>query len=246
MKKSYIHLLSLLATLALSSSAFAVSIVQTQSFGFVPNGNQTLAYNQFDDSLGTLTKVTVSLAISKSGGRFELDNDSGSQAIFNAEHKVQGWLTSTDVKFLDASSNTFVAFENDIAATSVTGVTLEATTGDATDQFDRTNAIDYADITPATISASASGDVGAARWTGTVVQAGATGYVGNGTFTLKANANQDFNTSGFSGVSTATSPAAASGNVTITYEYTPVPEPGIMALLICSAGALLLGRSRRI
>lgn len=76
---------------SLASVGHSATLIQTQSYSFVPNGNQVLTFNKFNPALGTLNSITVSVVLNKTGGRFEIDNDSESSGTINLTHSVVSW-----------------------------------------------------------------------------------------------------------------------------------------------------------
>jgi len=157
-----LNILALAASLTGISSA--ASIVQTGSYAFVPNGSQTLTFNKFDTTLGTLTSVTVSVTLTKTGGTYEVDNDSATGGTIDLTHSVIGQLSSPDVSLRKTGAGVvFVGQTGSITAVnSLTNQSVSATTGDSTTSFNATGLGDYVFFAPADSSSSDSGTIRAA------------------------------------------------------------------------------------
>lgn len=234
MKKTVIPLL---LTAALIGLAPAATLVQLQSFAFLPDGSQDLTFDKFDPSLGTLTSVSVSVTLNKSGGRFEVDNDSTSSGFITLEHNVVGNLSvvAGGVGLFRNDFTTIGASGTLTASSSMPAQEVFGTSGDNTDTFDATGQSDYLRFNPGNASASDSG---------TIAASAQSSYVGPGTFVLGANALQSVSVTGLGGLQQAITVADVSGEVTVTYNYlATVPEP--TSALLGGLGCLLLLRRRR-
>jgi hypothetical protein len=75
--------------------------------------------------------------------------------------------------------------------------------------------------------------------------AGFAAYVGNSTFATNVLGNGGFSVSGVSNSTIQVSNFAAGGQVTVTYEFVPVPEPSSIALGLFGACGLALAGWRR-
>jgi hypothetical protein len=226
--------LAIFATLAGIGSA--ATIVQTKNFSFVPNGNQAMTFDKFDTSLGTLESVTVTVNLNKTGGRFEIDNDSGSAGTLNLTHEVQGSLsTSLGATALLNTNDSFIGASGTLTASnSLLNQEVSATTGDNTTTFNATGLSDYVLFEPGNSSDSD---------TGTVSGDFQFKYEGTGTYTMTVNATQLVSVTGLGGLQQAFTVSNVSGDVTVTYNYSAVPEP--VSPLLGGLGMLLLFRRRR-
>ncbi len=232
-------LLTLTASLAGLSSA--ATIVQTEIFSFVPNDSRALTFERFDTTLGTLTSVTVSVDLTKTGGRFEVDNDSETSGTINLTHAIIGSLSSGDVSLRKSGGGVVsVGQSGSITATSsLLNQSVSATSGDATNAFNATGVSDYVLFEPTNVNVSDSGTIRAADQSDYEA-------VGLSTYDIAFGALQSVNATGLSGLQQAFTVASVSGSVTVTYNYTavtPVPEP--TSALLGGLGVLLFFRRRR-
>ena len=219
--------------LSLAGAASAATIVQTRDFAFVPNGSQVLTFNEFDTLGGerTLLSVTVIVEFTKSGGSYSIDNDSNVGGTINLTHQVVGSLSSTKPLFNDAFLPIFGTGTLEATST-LNNVTIGATTGDPTDQFNATGGADNVVFAPADVTDSHSGAVAS------IAQSS---YIGTGTYTMTFGANQLVSATGLGGLQQAIVVSEVSGTVTVIYEY--VPEPS--SALLGATGLLFLLRRRR-
>ncbi len=221
-----LHILILAASLAGVCSA--ATIVQTQNFSFVPAGTAPLTFNQFDTSLGTLTSITITTNVTKTGGSLFVDNESATPASGNISQSVTINLTSSSVGLVDAG---FSPIGTGVTATSIYAASVGADDGDGPSV--QTFGLDYDGTSFGPTSTGQTKDVNTAAFGG---------YQGLGTYVINADGVQGFNTSAIGGAAVAIDPATVSGDVTITYTYT-VPEPS--SALLGGLGCLALLRRRR-
>lgn len=214
----------------------AATIVQTQSFSFVPNGNQVLTFNSFNTNSGTFTlqSVTISITLNKVGGSLQVDNDSATGGTIDLSHQVVGSLSnSLGGGSLTRANFTIIGSSGSLTASStLPGQTIGATTGDATDAFNNTADVDFLAFNPGNTSAS---DSGAVRTDSISL------YEGTGTFTNTLSASQLTSATGLGGLQQAFTVSNVSGDVTITYTYIPEPSTALLGAL----GVLGLLRRRR-
>lgn len=240
------NLISAAGAVLIAGSAQAGSIVQIQSFSFVPNGTQTLVFDQFDPNGGelgirTLTSITISWQLIKTGGSLYVDNDSTTPGSGSITQSVIIDLLSTDVALTDTG---FSAIGQNITAVTSYTATVGADDGDIdavvgnSDGF-QTGGSDF-DGTEFANSPTVTGssDVNSGAY-----NSGAVGYIGSGTFEIDATGTQTGDTSAIGGAAFSGTPSTAFGDVTVTYNYTAIPEPS--AALLGGLGALLLLRRRR-
>lgn len=217
--------LTLLATCG--GLASAATIVQTESYAFVPAGSQTLVFDKFDTLGGTRTLISVTIqhSLTKKGGSLYVDNDSA----------IGGTGTISQATTIILSGRPMVDdFGNDLTSKSLqTASFYTASVGsdDGDGAGFQASGPDYDGILFADSTVSSSGEVGSAFLSS---------YTGTDTFTLTATGTQGVDVSSISGVAGSFSPAGAEGFVTITYNY--VPEPDVT--LLGGLGVLLLLRRR--
>ena len=227
----------LIATLALAGYASAATLTETHTYSFVPTSFQNLTFSKFTPALGTLTGITVSVSMTKVGGSVAADNDSASGASVDFNSEVWGNLSSTAVTLKDSSGAKILgANTGDLDALDTTTVSLGATTGDLTNQFDVTNAADYYSYAGPTTTASTSDSVGSSYWSG---------FSGSGTYALRMNAQSLSGISAVSGVQYAVVAPTVSGSVTVSYSYiAAIPEPSTSLLGLIPATLLVVRRRR--
>lgn len=222
---------------ALSGIGGAATLVQTQNYAFVPNASQNMTFNRFNSELGTLNQVTVTVILNKTGGRFEVDNDSESSGTISLTHSVSANLTASGVILLRDDFSSVGAVGTLNATNSLNNQNVSATTGDTTTTFNATGLGDYVLFEPSDSSAMDTGAIG---------NLFISSYVGTGTFTTTLNASQTVNASGLGGLQQAFTVSSVSGYVSVTYDYTPVaPIPEPESALLVGIGVLYLLRRRR-
>lgn len=226
-------------TLALAGSlagvASAATITQIQTYAFVPSGNQVLTFDRFDTTLGTLTGVTVSVSLNKTGGRYEVDNDSETAGTIDLSHKVTANLAASGVSLSTGALTPNVGVSGSLTATNeLTNQAISATTGDDTLAFNNTGAGDYLLFEPGDSTASDSGDIRSGD---------ISTYEGTDTFTMTLNALQSVDVTGLSGLQQSFTVSNISGDVTVVYNYEAIPEPA--SALLGGLGFIALLRRRR-
>lgn len=221
-----LHTLTLAASLVGVCSAS--TIVQSQVFSFVPDGTAALTFNQFDTSFGTLTSITITTNVTKTGGSLFVDNESATPASGNISQSVTINLTSA-VSLVDTA---FTPIGTGVAATSSYTASVGADDGDGPGV--QSTGPDYDGTSFGPTSNSQTKNVFAGAFGG---------YQGVGTYVIDAGGVQGFNTSAIGGAAVAIDPATVSGDVTITYTYDAVPEP--TSALLGGIGCLALLRRRR-
>lgn len=227
----------------LASSLIGISsastIVQTESFSFVPNGSRTLTFDKFDTTLGSLTSVTVSVDMNKSGGRFEVDNDSDTAGTIDLTHVVIGQLSSSDVSLRNTAGGIHFVGETGTvtASSSLLNQAVGVSSGDSTSAFNATGDADYVIFEPTDVNVGNFGTIRSSD------QADYTS-LGPSTFDIQFGATQSVNAAGLSGLQQAFTVSNVFGSVTVTYNYIQaVPEPA--SSLLGGLGLLLALRRRR-
>ena len=220
-----LRILALAASLTGFSSG--ATIVQTKSFSFIPDGSAPLTFNQFNSALGTLTSITITTNVTKSGGSLFVDNESATPASGNITQSVTITLTGS-VALVDAALSPIGV----VAATTSYTANVGADDGDGAEV--QTTGSDYDGTSFGPTSNSQTKNVSGA---------GFGGYTGTGTYVIDADGVQGFNTSAIGGAAVAIDPATVSGDVTITYTYEAIPEPS--SAVLGGLGLLALLRRRR-
>jgi hypothetical protein len=174
----------------------------------------------FDPSLGTLTKVTLTLDASTSAGTIAWDNEA---------------LVSTDITLGIGAEVTAVGLAG-ITAVAVPLQTDSATGIDA----DNDGAADFIGTDSFSVVGGSGSDSDSDMLT-----SGLAPYIGLGTFDVDVSAVVETflsTTGGFGPIDPV--PGTTDGTVTVTYEYTTAPEP-LAAVLLASGLAGLLTAARR-
>ena len=211
--------------------AAPITITQTQPFSGTPNYESDLTFDQFDDQGGTLPLLSVEIIVTLNvnGGQLILDNDGVDPAAGTFEFGAKGNISSVDVALLNALSQPVT---NEVSAVHTAGFNLAGNVGDGPNDFDPTppDGMQY-DGGPKTDASS--GIVGGAYHGG---------YIGTGTFDIKASIAQWADFGGVSGIEWAVTPVTSSGTVQVIYT---IPEPAAMMLLVSGGAVVLLRRRRR-
>lgn len=225
----------LLIALASSGLASAFTIVQTKSHSGVPDYDAPLVFDKFDDLGGTytLTSITITTDVTKTGGSLYVDNDSGDPASGNLTQNITITLDSVDVALL-ASTGGLIGVN--VIATSTYMATTAADNGDGAGFQAEASAPlnDYDGATFVTDTGTQTKNVKSTVWSDYI---GATGT----TYTIHALGSQGFTAAAFGGAFMQIAPATGAVDVTVTYNY--IPEPA--AALLGGLGLLTILRRRR-
>lgn len=223
---------TILGAILMSSSAFAqVTISQTQSFNFTPNGSQSLTFNKINGNVSDfndILDITISIVFTKTGGSLSVDNDSAESGEVTFTHTLAGALNQgSGPALIDSGFSTGWAAVNAISSTTQF---LEATTGDPTDEFNNTGLGDFYRFDPDPVTVASSSSIASAVW-GQYFEA-----TGPGTFSWNFSANQLTDATGLGGLQQALTVSQAQGTVTV--EYSLIPEPGTIVLATIMFGSL--------
>ena len=201
------------------------TISQTESFSGVPTLNDSLVFDKFDPTLGTLDSVEIIISLVSEGGFLIMDNDSQDPASGTFDFGANALFTST-APFVN---DVFGSVVSTLSAAHSGVVNLDPQVGDGTNDFDPAGP-DGTSFTGGIENDGDSGFLASAifgSWTGT-----------GETVTIDVEATQLANISATGGVEIAYTPITTSGDVTVKYTYT-VPEPMTMSLLALGGIAVL-------
>jgi len=208
-----------LALALLAGAAQAATIVQDFDTGIISPGNPTVSafnVNLFDSSLGTLTKVTISMTLNSWGGSYTIENITAPSSLIEGNFH-QGVTASLSGMRVPEGYATLFAGQTKYASLAETGMT------------DSLFGPTFAEREVRTTSADA-------------LEAYFALYQGSGTYVLNMNTYQNNSFDGAGAVRGTYESAQARGFLTVTYEFTPVPEPTGLALLVFGCAALGLRR----
>ncbi len=210
--------LFIIAVLLLVAGTLQADTV-TYSNSVTMNNDQdaVISLNKFDASLGTLTAVYVRYVTSIAGANIQMDNDS--VLAQNGTARVQNLVNS-----FSSSINLYGQISGlDLQINANQLFALEPTSGDTVGQFNVTGNSDYASWSPGTLQGIGSANV----------YAFAIGlYAGSGTYDVTVNStymtSATFN--GSDGYFMGNTPSGAFSG-TVTYTYSPIPEPATAPLM---------------
>lgn len=233
-------LLPLLAAGSLCSPLMGATLVETETFSFLPNDVVTLTFNRFDTLGGTrvLESVLIEIEYTKSGGFYAVDNESPSMATVSLTHRVDATVDGGSLDLSLVSSGYLGLPATNLRATStVSGVQLAANDGDPSQSVDEAG-LDYYRYNPDPMTRSTSGyiaDVSQFELS-----------EGDSTFDLAFEATQTVSISGLSGASQSFAPSSVDGYIRVTYQYSNVvPEPHLFGQIGLAGMLALLIRRRR-
>lgn len=213
--------LSLLLFSLTVSAARAATVSYNTGFGFALSpGNQAVALPQWDPALFPgQTLVSVQLDIDANiGADVTAENDS--VAAGNMGVNLTGLAQATS-----SGLTATAAILQAAGPVAVSGTDGNSGSGP-----------DFVDF--GTVSGSDSDS--------DTIFAGLAAYIGNGTFPATISGNGGFSVSGVSDSTIQVSNFGASGLVTVTYEFVPVPEPASIVLgALGACGLALVGWRRR-
>ncbi|MFI4911287.1 MAG: choice-of-anchor E domain-containing protein [Sedimentisphaeraceae bacterium JB056] len=208
-------------------AANALTITQNDTFsGETLDFSHTSTFNRFDTMGGTrvLNSVTFYLEFSVDSGGFIADNDAETTANISFEYAVNADLTSADVFGV---TGTGVSISDNVA------LELAADDGDGSGVID-SNPSDGVIVNPSTSTFMDSQVVNSSLHFS---------YIGTDTFDTILDSGRTFNITGSSGVEGGYTNMTGSGEITVVYDYSVVPEPASLAIL--GLGGLLIRRRKK-
>lgn len=218
-----------------SPAPFSVSASVPTGDGVVHHDGDTLTFNQFDPSLGTLTSITFSF----SSGAL---SDNAHVNVTGAEGKV-GNLTTT-ATFTITGPGSLALFTSSPAPVTVHATCSVFSFGSPCDGTASAGPVTF--VTPAIVSSGFApfeglGTFDLAVDLSLLVPVGTTGATGSGAVCTANTGTPTCHTSG---------DAAWSGSVSVQYTYTladttPVPEPGMLGVFATGLIATAALRRRR-
>ena len=208
----------LLLVFAIGPPASGVPIDQVKYFNGIPNFNQPLVFEEFNDQGGALTleSIQVLLSLDIEGGYLTVDNDGAEPAHVVVQLGAIAGISSFDVPLINILLQPVVG-----TVTASTGSTFDLGAEDG----DGPNNVDQSPLDGARHDGGADHDDD----NGFITPQAFGAYTGIGTYTISVDALQILDFGGIGGVEGSFSAVAANGFVEVIYNYTP--EPGSLALL---------------
>jgi hypothetical protein len=223
MRSTHLFLAAVVAVCFGATQAAADTWTDSNTTGLIlTDFSQTLSVDQFDSSWGTLTQVTLTVSGGLEGGGGFEDFNSG---------PVDDSLHYTLDQALDVTWVSGTLLEVDQNLDNVIPVNVPG--------FDGT--IDFAGTSGYTEPAYTQGDSQVYVFT---LPADLTAFIGTGMVDFNAVGNGAASQWAPNGV-VAMNFSRGQATVQVEYTYTPIPEPGLIAVMAAGATALVLRRKRR-
>ncbi len=185
-------------------------------------------FDKFDTSLGVLTSVEIELTYNVDAFNVFLDND--------ATTSGNGSLTTNALYAFDISTLGISGSQNN---NSTNTVTLGANIGDSAPTFDFQTGTDGTDN--ATINIGAISNTLTQTYTASSVL---TLFNGPGNFDI-TNSLGILNNLTITNVASSVESVSTTGNATVTYNYSVIPEPSTYAAILAMIGGFYLYVRRR-
>ncbi|QQE12988.1 PEP-CTERM sorting domain-containing protein [Planctomycetota bacterium] len=216
MRKAITFAAAIAATGLTAATASAALIDDSAPFAFpLSPATQTVALDQFDPALGTLISVTIEIE-----GEVTADITAENDSVLDAP----GYQISLTANFEAVAPGTSaVVALNDAWAQAL--VATDGVPGSGADFHDFGTLSDDNSNSNSIVSGLAP-------------------YIGTGTIDVDVNGSAGFSFSGTTDSSLDISNLAGEGEVTVIYNYIPIPEPASMALLGLGGVAILARRKK--
>ncbi len=218
-----------LGVISTMSASLLNAAVITQDFDtgpVLPGAGGTSAdfnVNQFDTSLGTLTRVTFSMALQTWDGYYTVEN-----------------ATSESVP---VSGTIYVGIEAYLQGAAAPSALADHLTPLFSGQS-KTYYLEDTGDTDSLYGPASDNPVSAGPRTENALSANFYLYEGMGTYTVSFLSEEGSRHEADGAVNGTFGAAAARGLLTVTYEYTPVPEPTALGLLAIGVAVLTVRRRR--
>ncbi|MGB0774920.1 MAG: PEP-CTERM sorting domain-containing protein [Akkermansiaceae bacterium] len=226
--------------LCLSSSLQGQQIIQTQTFGpSIPRFDTLMTFNSYAGDLSDIESIQISWTMEIQDGYLVIDNDAVESANGNYEFGASIGVNDavTDVTLLDATFNAI--FTSTEVVNSGT-FSLSGNVGDGPNDFSA-DGPDGTGVTGSTVNGSGGGNVNSIFY-GQYVSGN--GGSADATFDIGISTEQYLIVNSNGGTEYAITPVNAIGEITLTYNLVPVPEPTSMLMLLAGGCFTLLRRAR--
>lgn len=238
-------LLTIAAATALTSASYGASVTLTDSLTLSNSANNVINILKFDTATdidptadstvgATLDSVFITVTVELANANVQVDNDNASRNTATAS--VTNLVNSFTVGGVTANPLTAI----DLQINEQQVFNLATTTGDALG-FNATSLGDYETWTPGTVSGETTGNFDGA----TATSLGYTTTTGQSiVFTLNSTFGTSASFSGANGFFQGNTPDGTY-TVSVTYNYTPVPEVSAFSLLASFSALAFMAIRRR-